>query len=116
MRVLHFDALNRRHAANERRDLDVADDQQFVDDKQFVVRSAFAARGELDVVDDDAAALDEPGAADAHFEMGIALAEKDFDVAADLVVHADVHVETDRQHADQRQADGELEERPTGVD
>jgi hypothetical protein len=48
--------------------------------------------------------------------MGIALAEKDFDVAADLVVHADVHVETDRQNADQRKADGELEERPTGVD
>jgi hypothetical protein len=48
--------------------------------------------------------------------MGVALAEENFDVPADLVVHANVHVETDRHDADQRKADGELEERPTGVD
>jgi hypothetical protein len=48
--------------------------------------------------------------------MGIALAEEGFDMAADLVVHADVHVETDRHHDDQHEADGELEERPTSVD
>jgi len=51
----------------------------------LAVAEAFAARGEFDVVDDDAAPLDEPGAADAHFQMGIALAEEDFNVAADLV-------------------------------
>jgi hypothetical protein len=48
--------------------------------------------------------------------MRIALAEEAFDVAANLIVHADVHVETDSHDADDRKADGELEERPTGVD
>jgi hypothetical protein len=116
VRVLHFDALNRRDAAHERGDLDVADDQELIDDEEFVVRAALAPRGEFDVVDDDAASFNESGAANADFQVWIALAEEGFDMAPDLVVHADVHVETDRHDADQHEADGELEEGPAGVD
>ena len=55
MGVLHFDALDRRHAANQRRELDVANDEQFVDNQQFVMRLSIAFGSELNVVDDDAA-------------------------------------------------------------
>ena len=75
-----------------------------------------ALRDELNVVNDDAATFDQPRAANADFEMRVALADERLDVTADFIIHPHVHVEADRYDADEREPDAELEDRPTDVD
>jgi hypothetical protein len=73
-------------------------------------------RGQRQVIDGNAFALDEPRAADRDLQLGKPIGQQRLDMSPNLIVHADVEIDPGRHGADERHGQANLKEVPTEID